>query len=66
MAIRNFNADFLKHFDIESFFQKEKKGGQKSVHFVNRGGIKQVMKLFDGGKDHRFDREMEIYSKYFI
>jgi eukaryotic-like serine/threonine-protein kinase len=64
MAIRSFDHNFLNHFGINNFFQKEKKGGQKSVHFIERGGVKQVMKLFDGGKDVRFDREMEIYSKY--
>lgn len=64
MAITNFNNDFLNHFEIQKFFQKEKKGGQKSVYFVERNGVKQVMKLFNGGKDDRFIREMQIYEKY--
>lgn len=64
MGTRGFKDDFLKHYGIESFFQNEKKGGQKAVHFVVIAGKKQVMKIFDGGKDQRFEREMKIYEKY--
>lgn len=64
MGSRNFKLDFLSHNGIEGFFQPEKKGGQKTVHFVVRRKIKQVMKIFDGGKDERFEREMMIYEKF--
>jgi eukaryotic-like serine/threonine-protein kinase len=64
MGSRGFKPEFLSHYGIEDFFQAEKKGGQKSVHFVVRGGEKQVMKIFDRGKDQRFEREMKIYEKY--
>jgi len=64
MAIRRFDEEFLTKFGIEGFFAKEKKGGQKSVHFVHRKGIKQVLKLVDGGRDERFEGEMEIYDKF--
>jgi serine/threonine-protein kinase len=64
MGTRNFKSDFLKHYRIEKFFRDDKKGGQKSVHFVIRSGERQVMKIFDGGKDQRFEREMKIYEKY--
>lgn len=64
MGIRSFNQTFLDTYNIEKFFAPDKKGGQKSVHFVVIKGEKQVMKLFEGGKDDRFEREMEIYEKY--
>lgn len=64
MGSRGFKPEFLSHYRIEKFFQPEKKGGQKSVHFVVRKGEKQVMKIYDGGKDQRFEREMKIYEKY--
>jgi serine/threonine-protein kinase len=64
MAIQTFTADFLKQYEITEFFQNEKKGGQKTVHFPIVNGNKQVLKLFPGGKDERFDREMEIYEKF--
>lgn len=64
MGSRGFKTEFLNNYRIESFFQNEKKGGQKAVHFVIIDGEKQVMKIFDGGKDLRFEREMRIYEKY--
>ncbi|MCF8449894.1 MAG: protein kinase, partial [Taibaiella sp.] len=64
MAIMGMNQDFLDAFRITGFFAPEKKGGQKTVYFVEREGSRQVLKLFDGGKDARFDREMEIYEKF--
>jgi eukaryotic-like serine/threonine-protein kinase len=64
MGSKGFKDEFLSHYGIQTFFQAEKKGGQKSVHFVVIGGKKQVMKIFDGGKDQRFEREMKIYEKY--
>jgi serine/threonine protein kinase len=64
MSIRSLNQAFIDHYGIEGFFSNEKKGGQKLVYFVRRGGVKQVMKLFDAGKDERFNREMGIYEKF--
>jgi len=64
MGSRGFKDEFIKNYGIESFFQPDKKGGQKSVHFIVRKGERQVMKIFDGGKDQRFVREMKIYEKY--
>lgn len=64
MAIKSFDRDFLVHYNIENFFSPEKKGGQKFVHFPVIGGIKQVMKIYEGGKDERFDLEMNIYEKF--
>ncbi len=64
MAIKAFNPEFLTHYEISEFFQGDKTGGQKAVHFPVVKGEKQVLKLFPGGKDERFDREMEIYGKF--
>lgn len=64
MAIQTFTSDFLQQYEISDFFQGEKKGGQKAVHFPIIKGERQVLKLFPGGKDERFDREMEIYEKF--
>jgi eukaryotic-like serine/threonine-protein kinase len=64
MSIKNFDKDFLVHYKIESFFSPEKKGGQKVVLFPVINGVKQVMKIYEGGKDERFHREMEIYEKF--
>lgn len=64
MGTRGFKTDFLAHYGINNFFKPDIKGGQKSVHFIERDGKKQVMKIFDGGKDQRFEREMKIYEKY--
>ncbi|HVU97973.1 MAG TPA: protein kinase [Puia sp.] len=64
MGIHSLKQEFLDHFGIKGFFATEKKGGQKRVYFVERDSGKQVMKLFEGGKDERFDREMEIYERY--
>src|SRR5690348_4112981 len=64
MGIHTLDQKFIDHYLIESFFQKEKKGGQKFVYFPIIKGKKQVMKLLTGGKDDRFMREMKIYEKY--
>src|SRR5881275_24064 len=64
MGSKSFKSDFLRYYGIENFFQPDKKGGQKSVHFVVRKGTPQVMKIFDGGKDERFEREMMIYERF--
>jgi serine/threonine-protein kinase len=64
MGSRSFNANFLAHYNISGFFREPVKGGQKNVNFVVIDGVEQVMKLFDGGYDERFKREMEIYEKY--
>ncbi|OQP58834.1 hypothetical protein A3860_39180 [Niastella vici] len=64
MGITRFDRDFLVHYKIEKFFRPEIKGGQKVVHFPIIDGIKQVMKIYAGGKDERFQREMDIYAKF--
>lgn len=64
MSVHSFHPDFLNHYQITDFFQAEKKGGQKSVYFPIQHGKRVVLKLFHGGKDDRFDREMKIYDKY--
>src|SRR5437773_11387710 len=64
MSIHSLNQDFLKQFKISGFFQGEKRGGQKIVYFPTIEGKKCVLKHFPGGKDDRFDRELEIYEKF--
>jgi serine/threonine protein kinase len=64
MSIHLFHPDFLQHYKISSFFANEVRGGQKNVHFAIIEGEKIVFKLFPGGKDQRFEREMEIYEKF--
>jgi serine/threonine protein kinase len=64
MGSKGFKPDFLKFYKINEFFQAEKQGGQKSVYFVIKDGKKQVMKILNGVKDQRFEREMKIYEKY--
>lgn len=64
MGAKGFTQEFIKHYGIELFFANEKRGGQKTVNFVVRNGQQQVMKIFNSGKDDRFEREMKIYEKY--
>jgi serine/threonine protein kinase len=64
MSIHILNQAFLDQFKISGFFQSEKRGGQKVVYFPTIGGENCVLKHFPGGKDDRFDRELEIYEKF--
>lgn len=64
MGIHSINGDFLTKFNISGFFQPEKKGGQKIVYFPTIEGESCVLKYFPGGKDDRFDRELEIYERF--
>jgi serine/threonine-protein kinase len=64
MSINSLNQAFLDQFKISGFFQPEKKGGQKVVYFPTIEGENYVLKHFPGGKDDRFDRELEIYEKF--
>jgi serine/threonine-protein kinase len=64
MSSRSFNKEFLDCYGIENFFRASEFGGQKAVHFVERNGERQVMKIIHGLKDERFNREMKIYEKY--
>lgn len=64
MSIHTLNQAFLDQFKISGFFQPEKRGGQKVVYFPTIEGESCVLKHFPGGKDDRFDRELEIYEKF--
>lgn len=64
MSIHSLNQAFLDQFKISGFFQSEKRGGQKVVYFPIIEGQNCVLKHFPGGKDDRFDRELEIYEKF--
>lgn len=64
MSIHSLNQAFLDQFKISGFFQPEKRGGQKVVYFPTIEGKSCVLKHFPGGKDERFDRELEIYEKF--
>jgi serine/threonine protein kinase len=64
MGTRSLKQEFLDHFGIASFFKPEKKGGQKAVYFPVIKGEKKVMKILEGTRDARFEREMKIYDKY--
>jgi eukaryotic-like serine/threonine-protein kinase len=65
MPIHDLNKDFLKVFNISTFFKPEKRGGQKIVHFVETDGKRYAMKLFlASGVDDRTTRELNIYEKF--
>lgn len=64
MSIHTLNKTFLDKFKISGFFQSEKRGGQKVVYFPIVDGANCVLKLFHGGADDRFVRELQIYEKY--
>ncbi|MBB5397946.1 protein kinase [Mucilaginibacter sp. AK015] len=64
MSIHSLNQAFLDQFNISGFFQSEKRGGQKVVYFPTINGESCVLKHFPGGKDERFERELEIYEKF--
>jgi serine/threonine-protein kinase len=63
-GISDLTSDFKNHYSITGFFKGEKKGGQKSVHFVIRDNKNQVLKIFPGGADERFKREMKIHEEF--
>ena len=64
MSIHNLDKGFLDQFNISGFFQDEKRGGQKVVYFPIIEGKNCVLKHFPGGKDDRFNRELDIYEKF--
>jgi hypothetical protein len=50
MGTRGFKSEFLAHYAIKNFLRPDIKGEQKSVHFIERNGQNQVMKIFDREK----------------
>jgi eukaryotic-like serine/threonine-protein kinase len=64
MSVHRLDPNFIRDKNISSFFQTAKNGGQKMVYFPVINGEEIVLKFFPGGKDERFDREMEIYEKF--
>ncbi|MBL0742739.1 serine/threonine protein kinase [Chryseolinea lacunae] len=64
MSPHQLSREFIKHFKITSFFQSPKRGGQKFVYFPVIAGNKLVLKLFPGGLDERFTREMNVYKTF--
>lgn len=65
MAILDLNKDFVTFFKITNFFKPEKRGGQKSVYFVEIEGKLYAMKLLLAtGFDERAKRELDIYEKF--
>ncbi|PVY40380.1 protein kinase domain-containing protein [Pontibacter virosus] len=65
MPIYDFSPAFTERFGITGSFKDLKRGGQKTVYFVNQGDKRITLKLFHtASKDARMIRELEIYEKF--
>lgn len=64
LSIRSLDADFAMANSITGEFKPAISCGQKEVHFVIKGGVNTVLKIFHFGKDERFEREMKIYEQF--
>lgn len=64
MNAQALTQDFVDRFKITGYHQNQKRGGQKSVFFPIINNENLVLKLFQAGKDNRFEREMNIYDQF--